>query len=85
MKKKTREILAFILNFLWPGLGFYFSGAMHNSKWLRLLGLGLIVLFLLLSLRSLSYGVDAVDLLFSLGLAFIFGFVGAGLERELGV
>ena len=92
MKKKTREIVAFILN-LWPGLGFYFSGTVHNLKWLRLLGVGLIVAFLLIITIGIAiviphplrnYHFTASDLLFPLAIAFIFGIFGAGVEHELG-
>jgi len=87
MKKETRQIAAFILNFLWPGLGFYFSGAKHNNNWLRLLGLGLIVLFLFLSIYNISligYRISDIDLCLTLLIAFFFAFLGAFVEYKIG-
>ena len=84
MKRKQSEILAFLLNFLWPGLGFYFSGALHHRNWLRILGVGLILVFVFLSIPSLRYGIDGSSLFLSLAIAVIFGLFGAAIEREIG-
>lgn len=91
MRKKTREIVAFILN-LWPGLGFYFSGIVHNLKWLRLLGIGLTAAFLFIIPISvaivhpeplINYHFTASDLIFPLMIALIFGGFGAAVEYEI--
>jgi hypothetical protein len=91
VRKKTREIVAFILN-LWPGLGFYFSGTVHNLKWLRLLGIGLTAAFLFIIPISvvivhpeplINYHFTASDLIFPLMIALIFGGFGAAVEYEI--
>lgn len=92
MKKKTRVIGAFILNFLWPGLGFYFSGTLRNLKWLRLLGLALISAFLLLITVGIAiliphplinYHFTASDLPTPLAIAFISGILGTTVEHQM--
>jgi hypothetical protein len=87
VKRKTREIVAFVLNFILPGLGFFFSGAIHRRRWLRLLGIGLAVLSVIQLIQSSSFSLYAhVDYLkpgLRLALVFIFGTLGAGAEQEI--
>ena len=87
MKRKTREIVAFVLNFMLPGLGFYFSGAIHRRRWLRLLGIGLAALFVIQLLQSSSFSLyahlDYLESSLRLVLVFIFGTLGAGAEQEI--
>lgn len=83
MEKGLREFLAFILNFVWPGLGFLFSGFIHNLRTLRLIGFGVIVIFLLLSLNALrNLSFDVSDLFISVLIGLIFGLLGAAVERQ---
>lgn len=82
MEKGLREFLAFILNFLWPGLGFLFSGFIHNHRVLRLLGFGMIVVFLFLSLGTIASGrLNISDIFISAGIGLIFALLGATVER----
>lgn len=92
MEKRTREIVAFALNFLWPGLGFYFSGFIHRRRWLRGVGIGLIAAFIILLPVSvvvvipyplINYHFTLTDFLFPLALAFVFGCLGVGVEHEI--
>lgn len=91
MKKKKREILAFILN-LFPGLGFYFSGTVHNLERLRLLGSGLIATFLIMIPLSvvivnprplINHHFTTSELLLPLTIALTFGTLGAGVEHKI--
>ena len=91
MKKTAREIVAFILN-LFPGLGFYFSGTVHNLKWLRLFGTGLVTVFLFLIPISvviahpqplINYHFTTSELLLPLAVALVFGVLGYGVEQKL--
>lgn len=91
MKKRAREIIAFILN-LFPGLGFYFSGTVHNVKWLGLLGIGLTAAFLFIIPISvvivhpdplINYHFPTSDLIFPLIIALTFGVFGAGVEYQI--
>jgi len=88
MNKIPRIFVALILN-LWPGLGFYFSGTVHNLKLLRYLGIGLAVTFLLLLPITavithpeplINYHFSASDMLIPLTVALISGILGAGVE-----
>lgn len=92
MDRKTRGIVAFSLNFLWPGLGFYFSGFVHHRRWLRGVGVGLIAAFLVLLPVSVVIVVPYpllnchftwADLLLPLAVAFVSGCLGAGVEHEI--
>ncbi len=92
MKKKTRVIVVFILNFLWPGLGFYYSGTLRNLKWLCLFGLALISVFLLLVTVGIAiliprplinYHFTASDLPIPLAIAFISGILGTVVEHKM--
>jgi hypothetical protein len=87
MKRKTKEILAFVLNFLLPGLGFFFSGAIHERRWLRLLGIGLTALFVIHLLKPNSFSryvhLDYVGSSLAVIWAFIFGTLGVGVEQEI--
>ena len=92
MNRRTREIVAFALNFLWPGLGFYFSGWIHHRKWLRGIGIGLIAAFLIILPVSvavtvpyplINYHFALSDLLLPLAVAFVFGCLGVGIEHEI--
>jgi hypothetical protein len=87
MERKIREIVAFALNFMLPGLGFFFSGAINGRRWLRLLGVGLaavfIVQFVQSSVFSLHYRSDYLESIRSLAVNFIFGTLGAGVEQEI--
>ncbi|MDH5787122.1 MAG: hypothetical protein OEZ40_02350 [Candidatus Bathyarchaeota archaeon] len=85
MKKGTREILAFALNFVWPGLGFYFSGWSHHQIWLRAVGIGLIAAFLVILPASvvatipyplINYHFTLSDLVLPLAVAFVFALLG---------
>lgn len=90
MKDKTREIVAFILN-LFPGLGFCFSGTVHNLKWLRFLGSVLIAGFLFMvpicvvvvyARPLINYHFTASELLLASAIALVFGILGADVERK---
>lgn len=93
VEKKIREIVVFVLNFMLPGLGFLFSGFVHRLRWLRRVGLGVIAIYLLLFIRSLtpynfdiwlaSSKSDILDTALSLAVSFTFGSLGAGLEHEM--
>jgi hypothetical protein len=91
MKKRTEEIVAFFLNFF-PGLGFYFSGTMHDLKKLRLFGgsLAIACLFLLpiigviLNPKPLiNYHFTMSDMLLPLTIAIVSGFLGAIVEHRI--
>ena len=91
MKDKTREIVALVLN-LFPGLGFYFSGTVHNLKWLRILGSVLIGGFLFIvpmivvvvyPRPLINYHFTASELLLASAVALVFGVFGFGVERKL--
>ena len=91
MRKMTRGLIAFALNF-WPGLGFYFSGSMHNLMRLRLLGLGLASAFLfILPISAVimhptpltNHNFTASELLLPIAIAFTFGILGASVEYAI--
>jgi len=88
MNRIRRIILAFVLN-LWPGLGFYFSGAVHNLKLLRYLGIGLAATFLLLLPITavvmhpeplINYHFNASDMSIPFTVALVSGILGVGVE-----
>jgi len=91
MNKITREIIAFILN-LFPGLGFYFSGTVHNLKWLRLLGAAIVAAFLFIIPISIvivhpsplmNYHFTTSDLLLPSAIASTSATFGAIAEHQL--
>jgi len=91
MEKKKREIVAFILN-LFPGLGFYFSGTVHDLKRLRLLGSGLIAAFLFIIPISvvitnprplINYHFTASESLLPSAMALVSGILGASAEHKI--
>lgn len=91
VNKITREIVAFGLNFL-PGLGFYFSGTVHNLERLRLLGVTLVAAFLFLIPVSvvivhprplMNYHFTTSDLLLPSAIALISAISGAVVEHQL--
>ena len=92
MKKRTRMIVAFILN-LFPGPGFYFSGTIHSLKRLRLFGIGLASAFLILLPTAavilhpaplMNYHFTATELLLPTVIALVSGVAGASVEQRLG-
>jgi hypothetical protein len=91
MRKKIRIIIAFILN-LFPGLGLYFSGTVHDLKWLRLLGCGLTAALLMIipsiavmlhPTPLINYHFTASELTLPLAIALVSGTLGAGVEQSL--
>jgi len=91
MKQEIRESVAFILN-LFPGLGFHFSGTMHNLRWLRLLGSALIAAFLIIipitvvlvhPYPLINYHFTASEWIFPLTIALISGMLGAVVEYKV--
>lgn len=70
-----------------PGLGFFFSGAIHGRRWLRLLGVGLAAFFIVQLIQSdvfsLYYRSDYLESGRSIAVGFIFGTLGAGAEQEI--
>lgn len=93
MEKDVREILAFALNFVLPGLGIHFSGFVHRLRWLQLVGLGLVALYSLFGVRCLasynlyvllsSYDFDVLASLSYLAVGFAIAFLGVGVERDI--
>ena len=89
--KITRDVLAFILN-LFPGLGFYFSGTVHNLKRLRVLGVTIVAAFLFVIPVSavivhphplMNYHFTTSDLLLPSAIAFISAISGTIVEHQL--
>jgi drug/metabolite transporter (DMT)-like permease len=92
VRKSAREVVAFVLN-LWPGLGFYFSGAVHGVRWLRSLGLGLAAAFLFIlpivvvvlhPTPLMNHHFSASELLSAFAVSSVFGVLGVCLEYGQG-
>lgn len=91
VNKITREILAFALN-LFPGLGFYFSGTMHNLRRLRILGVTVVAAFLFILPVSavvvhprplMNYHFTTSDMLLPSAIALTSALSGAIVEHHL--
>jgi len=91
MRKTVRIVVAFILN-LFPGVGLCFSGTAHNLKWLRVLGFGLAIAFLLIipftavilhPIPLINYHFTTSELILPFTIALISGAIGALIEMKL--
>jgi hypothetical protein len=90
MRKKTRVIVALILN-LFPELGICFSGTAHSLKWLRFLGCGLAASFLLiipfaaviLYTPLINHHFTTSELILPSAIALVSRTLGTGVEQKL--
>jgi hypothetical protein len=88
VERGLREVLAFILNFVWPGLGFLFSGFIHNHEIVRLIGIGITIVTLfstVVSIGRMSLPSFFDDILIAAIADLIWALLGAAVEHELGI